>query len=275
MSVTILDGPVGTELDARGVRTELPLWSAHGLIVAPDVVRAIHRDYAAAGATVHTANTFRTKRRTAGEPWRVLTELAVRLAREAVPAGHRVAGSIAPLEDCYRPDLSPRDAREEHREMASALAGAGVDVMLCETFPHVGEACVAVEEAVATGVPTWAAFTPGPDADLLTPAEVGEGARRAVGLGARAVLVNCVPVTRALDYVRALADAVGSDVPFGCYANSGYADAEVGFASLAVQDGARRYADEAARWVEAGARIAGSCCGTGPAHVAELARRFA
>jgi S-methylmethionine-dependent homocysteine/selenocysteine methylase len=34
----VLDGPLGTELAARGVATELPLWSASALGTAPDVV---------------------------------------------------------------------------------------------------------------------------------------------------------------------------------------------------------------------------------------------
>ncbi len=74
-----------------------------------------------AGAEVLTANTFRTHRRTLakgglGERSRELTALAVRLAREAATSAGRpifVAGSLAPLEDCYRPDLVPDDAALE------------------------------------------------------------------------------------------------------------------------------------------------------------------
>src|SRR5262245_32300435 len=109
--LTPLDGPVGTELAARGVATPAPLWSAWALVHAPDVLAAIHRDYVAAGATVHTANTFRTKRRSAPENWEALARKAVSVARAEAPVGQRVAGSIAPLEDCYRPDLSPVDPR--------------------------------------------------------------------------------------------------------------------------------------------------------------------
>src|SRR5512139_3194723 len=93
--ITILDGPMGSLLAARGIATPPPLWSAAALESAPAEVRRIHAEYAAAGATVHTANTFRTKRRQAGDAWRDLTRLAVRLAREAVPKTHLVAGSIA------------------------------------------------------------------------------------------------------------------------------------------------------------------------------------
>lgn len=270
--IVVLDGPLGTELDRRGVPTPLPRWSAGAIDDAPDVVRAIHADYARAGATVHTANTFRTKRRTVGDAWERLARRAVALARDAVPSGHRVAGSIAPLEDCYRPDLSPADPRPEHRELARALASAGVDVILCETFPHVGEALVAVEEAVRTGVPAWLSLTAGPDADLLTPAELEEGAREAVRRGAAAVLVNCVPADRTLAYVERLA-AIG--VPFGAYANAGRPDDRVGWRALDEEPerAAERYARIADAWIASGATLVGSCCGTGPAHVAQLAAR--
>ncbi|WP_437876985.1 homocysteine S-methyltransferase family protein [Sorangium sp. So ce513] len=270
--IVVLDGPLGTELAARGIETPSPLWSAAALLDARgcDVVRAIHRDYARAGATVHTANTFRARRRQAGAAWAELAARAVALAREAArEAGprHRVAGSIAPIEDCYRPDLSPADAREEHRELARVLASAGVDVLLCETFPHVGEALVALEEAVATGVEAWVSFTAGPEADLLSPEDVEVAAREAVARGARAVLVNCTPAARTLPYVERLA---GCGVPFGAYANAGAESEGLGWRAAPGGAAAARYADLARGWIEAGATIVGGCCGTGPEHIAAL-----
>jgi len=265
--VTILDGPMGTELIARGVSIPEPLWSARAIETAPEVIAAIHRDYAAAGATVHTTNTFRTKRRSAGERWEKLARKAVEIARLSVPNTHRVAGSIAPLEDCYRPDLSPPDPREEHREVCRVLADAGVDVLLCETFPHVGEALVATEEAVATGLPTWVAFTAGPEAELLSPADVEFGAREAAARGASVVLINCTRATKTLPYVEHLA-RVG--LPFGVFANAG--PIEDGLGWIESPDGPERYAALAAEWVRLGATFVGACCGLGPAHVRALQR---
>ena len=269
-AITLLDGPLGTELAARGVSTSLPLWSAAALDSAPEVVAAIHADYAAAGARVHTTNTFRTRPRDAGERWELLARRAVRLARDSVPAGHRVAGSIAPLADCYRPDLSPTDSRPEHRDLARLLAEEGVDLLLCETFAHVPEALVAVEQAVATGLPTWVSFTAGPDADLLTPARLAAGAREAVALGAAAVLINCTSATRTLPYVRALAEL---GVPCGAYANAGAPDDAIGWRT-SPEPGAEAYLKLARAWVDAGATILGACCGTGPAHIRALAQYF-
>ncbi|MCS6899430.1 MAG: homocysteine S-methyltransferase family protein [Myxococcales bacterium] len=261
----LLDGALGTELSARGIPTPAPLWSAQALETHPEVVAAIHRGYVEAGAEIHTANTFRTRRRDAGERWEQLTRRAVELARASVPAGHRIAGSIAPLADCYRPDLSPKNPRPEHREFCRLLAVSGVDLLLCETFPHVGEALVAVEEAAATGLPVWVSFTAGPDGSLLTNMQVRQGARGAVERGASAVLINCTAASKILPFVETLAE-VG--VPFGVYANAGDPSEGIGWGE--VPDGPARYAALAVRWVEAGATIVGGCCGTGAAHIVAL-----
>lgn len=267
--ITILDGPMGTELIARGVALDGPAWSAIAIDRAPAVIAAIHRDYAAAGATVHTACTFRTKARQVGDRWEDLTRRAVAIARASVPSSHLVAGSLAPLEDCYRPDLSPRHARPEHRAMAQALARAGVDRILVETFPHAGEAIVAVEEAVATGVVTWLAVTAGPRAELLTPSEARDVLRRARDAGAAALFINCVEAARTSPFVEAIADL---GVPFGAYANAG----GEGEGDAWRPDGdLARYVAHASRWARAGATIIGGCCGTTPAHIAAIATRFA
>jgi S-methylmethionine-dependent homocysteine/selenocysteine methylase len=269
MTIVLLDGPMGTELARRGVPVPAPAWSAHALDAAPEVVAFIHRDYAVAGATVHTANTFRTRRRTVGESWEGLARRAVRIARGSIPAGHRVAGSIAPIEDCYRPDRSPGKAsRAAHAELSRVLAEAGVDVLLCETFPHPVEAAVAVGAAVETGVETWVALTAGPDGSLMTPKQMREAAHACAEEGAHVVLVNCTPATHTLRYVEGLA---GVGVSFGAYANAGSVEDRVGWGAD-DDEGSARYAALAPAWLEAGATVLGGCCGTGPAHIAALAR---
>ena len=86
-------------------------------------------------------------------------------------------------------------------------------------------------------------------------------------LGPQAVLVNCVPATRTRPYVEALA-ALG--VPFGAYANAGDPEEGLGW-SADPSAAAAAYCALANEWIDAGATLVGSCCGTGPAHVAALA----
>lgn len=266
----LLDGPMGTELAARGVPTPPPGWSAYALETRPEVVRAVHAEYVRAGAELHRANTFRTQPRVFPDRFVELARVAVSLAREA--GAVRVAGSLSPVEDCYRPDLAPSaaEARRTHRAVAEALRDAGVDLIVCETFPHAGEALVAVEEAARTGLEAWVALTAGPDATLMTPEALEHAARDAARAGAVAVLVNCTAAARTLPYVERLS-RVG--VPFGAYANAGAEGEGLGWGADPAS-AADAYAELASRWIDAGASIVGGCCGTGPTHVAELARRF-
>lgn len=271
--VKILDGAMGTELGRRGVSLGERGWSVGAITGAPEVIVEVHRSYAAAGARWHRGNTFRAQPRVTGE-YRQLARRACELARAGVAlagvAGpQRFVGSMAPIEDCYRPDLSPpeEEARREHRQIAEALAEAGFDMIVCEAFPHAGEAVIAVEEAAETGLEVWASLTAGPDASLMTPAAMAAAARDCVIAGATAVLVNCTAATKTLPYVEALATA---GVEFGAYANAGEESERLGWGAP-PEEAAARYAELAAAWARAGATILGGCCGTGPAHVAALA----
>lgn len=271
MAVEILDGAIGTELVSRGLKLDGLDWSARALDEAPALLAEVHADYARAGAMLHTANTFRTQPRVLGDRWREALGAAVRIARDAVPSGCRVLGSMAPVEDCYRPDLSPGEsARADHREVASALAGAGCVALLCETFADETEALVAAEEAVATGLPAWLSLTAGPFGDLVSSEEVGRIARRAAQTGIERVLVNCVAASLAQPYVDAIASA---GLPFGVYANAGGKDEGLGW-EASGRRAADAYAALAQVWVDAGATVIGGCCGTTPLHIEALAERF-
>jgi S-methylmethionine-dependent homocysteine/selenocysteine methylase len=161
-SPLLLDGAIGTLLAERGVDTGLPLWSAGALLAAPAAVRRIHMEYLLAGADILTTDTFRTTGRTfvaAGLPddSAEFTAQAVALALEARAQTGRtealIAGSMGPLEDCYRPDLVPPEdnIRREQREHADRLVKAGADFLFLETMGTIGEACIAAACACATG----------------------------------------------------------------------------------------------------------------------------
>ena len=267
--ITLLDGPVGTELEARGIPPSHDCWSAKAIDSAPQIIASIHQDYASHGATVHTASTFRTNQRASGHLWRQRTLAAVNLVRQAVPANHRVAGSIAPVEDCYRPDLSPGfRAEAEHHQMAELLAEAGCDLILCETFCHREEAITVTKAASGCNLETWVALTAGPQADLLTPGAMAELATEVVDLGASAVLVNCTPARETLRFLEAIIET-GIPVAIGAYANAGNPADNLGWKTDG-ESGFNRYARLAQKWIDQGATIVGGCCGTGPGHIGAI-----
>ncbi|HEU5249227.1 MAG TPA: homocysteine S-methyltransferase family protein [Thermoanaerobaculia bacterium] len=274
----LLDSAMGTELQRRGANTRLPLWSAWALVEVPELVSAIHRDEVSGGAEVLTANTFRTHRRTlekgglgarAGE----LTALAVRLAREAAGEVGRevlVAGSLSPLEDCYRPDLVPEDdaLSREHHEQAERLAAAGVDLILLETHNTVRELAAAARAARASGLPIVASMVTNGSGRLLSGEPIEDAVRAVEPLGPAALSINCVPARR-LGFDLSRLAATAPEFPLGAYGNLGMPEDESGW-TFSGELAPDAYADCARRWIAAGARIIGGCCGTTSAHTTAL-----
>lgn len=280
----LLDAAMGSDLDRRGLATTLPLWSARGLLDRPDLVRQIHLENLLAGADIITTNTFRTTGRTlryAGlDPRRAaeLDSLAVRLAADACGEANRedalIAGSIAPLEDCYLPvfETPPDMASQEHAAQARNLAAAGADFLMVETMPTVAEARIALQAALGTGLPATIGFVCGPPVDggpvrLLSGETLREAVEAVTPLGPAAILVNCAPPPV---ITAALAELVEfTDLPTGGYANVGHVDDHVGWSPAGGMTG-EQYAEHALRWLQMGARVVGGCCGTHPVHTAAL-----
>ena len=278
--VVLLDGAVGTELTRRGVSTQLPLWSAAALETHPDVVLQIHRDYVAAGAQIIIANSFRTTtfsyaaagmeppdaRRKAYQ----MTRRAVDLARQAVNGNPAwVAGSMAPVADCYTPgDYPGREvAARTYGELAGWLAEAGVDLLLLETQITLEELQVALQAAIATGLPVLVSFLAGSDMRLLGGAPLAEAVALAELEGAEGVLVNCVTLETADAIVPTLSRLTA--LPLGIYANAGVSPPKKdGTIDQAHSD--KRFAESVVRWIENGVSMVGGCCGTTPETIATV-----
>ncbi|NDU71375.1 homocysteine S-methyltransferase family protein [Actinomadura sp. DSM 109109] len=286
-----LDGATATELQRAGMSVDGPWWTNRAMNTEADRtrLRGIHRGYLGAGAQVITANTFRCNLRAlsrlglfdAGLAWMV--HAAVGVAQSAVRAAQeeraqdadtpRIAGSVGPVEDCYRPDLVPPDdeLRTEHRWLATELMRVGVDLVLVETMNTEREARIALEEAQRAGARAWVGFVCDADARLLSGEKLADVAAAAERDGAEAVLVNCTGPTDSEAALRALRDACSG--PVGAYPNiedrdgiprSAHVDRHVPAAL-----GPDAFADLIARWDEEfSLDVVGGCCGTTPDHLA-------
>lgn len=278
----LLDGAMGTELSRRGLPTDLPLWSAAALLTQIDFVESIHRDYAAAGADILVANTFRTNPRTlqrAGLAHRgaELNGAAVDAARRAAASGGggrhiRVAASVAPVEDCYRPDLVPAEVLldHEHARLVEWLIPAAPDLLWIETINTVREARAACRAAHAAGLAFAISFVTNEAAELLSGEPLSATVEAVLPFSPLALGLNCIPpagMTRNLPELARLVEGAG--VGIAAYAHIGNPDPLTGwtFSESMTPD---EYAAHAVRWLAAGATIVGGCCGTTPAHIAKL-----
>lgn len=270
----LLDGAMGTEIQRRGIPVDLPLWSSYALLSNPDIVSEIHLSYVQAGVDVLTTNTFRTQRRTLAKAGieretRGLNQLAVKLAVEAANTASKevlVAGSLAPLEDCYRPDISPREGFEEFRELTDIFADSGCNLILVETMNNFSEARNAIMASQLSGLPYWLSVTPSNNDPLrlLSGELIDEVIRMAEGEGVSVLLVNCASTTNIEISVSYLNE--NTKLPFGGYANNGIFDDEFGWRFEGELE-LTKFSSHINKLLSLGADVLGGCCGIGPEHI--------
>lgn len=287
--ITLLDGGMGQELVARSGDDPTPLWATRVMLDHPGLVRDIHADYFAAGATIATTNTYaihhdRLSRFGLDPMFQALHLRALAEAHEARAAhgSGRIAGSLGPLQASYRPDLTEAvaEAAPKYAEIARILA-PHVDLILIETAASVEAAEGAVIGAQAAGRPVWLSVSVDDhDGTKLRSGEAVADLARLLQHEVAALLANCSVPEAMADALAAL-KAMGK--PFGAYAN-GFTHISGNFLKDAptVKELTHRhdltpekYADFAMAWVGMGATIVGGCCEVGPSHIRHLRDRLA
>jgi 5-methyltetrahydrofolate--homocysteine methyltransferase len=146
----LLDGAMGTELMARGLRAGKDCAESWNL-ERPDDVRRIHQAYFAAGADVVQTNTFggtRIRLSAFGRQTDVrnVNVAGALLARELRPAGVLIAASVGPTGAIPPPEGKADliELEDAYAEQAMALAEGGVDIIHVETMYHPKEARAAL-----------------------------------------------------------------------------------------------------------------------------------
>jgi homocysteine S-methyltransferase len=308
-SPLVLDGALANELERRGADLRDPLWSAKLLIERPDLIRTVHLDYFRAGADLATTATYQAtfegfaKRGIEGRAAARLMRNAVALAAAAREefwndranrAGRLrplIAASIGPYgamladgsEYRGRYGLSEAALREFHRPRLAVLTAAGADLLACETLPCLSEALAlarALEEFPGTFA--WISFSCRDGSSTSEGEDIGDCVARLNEFPQiAAVGVNCT----APQYIASLIARMRACTakPLVVYPNSGERfdphtkswSAEACSAPAAGATGGATAAPEALAsrvrgWHEAGARLIGGCCRTGPDHVAVI-----
>lgn len=268
----LFDGAMGTELYARGAEQGRALEELN--LTDPSLVGAVHRDYIAAGADVIETNTFLASRFHLAEHYleHLVTEInrtGAWLAVEARNASGRpvlVAGSIGPLGRPIEPVGAIKRASAERifAEQIEALVEGGVDLLVFDTFTalHELELAVGVANKVAPNVPVVAQFSFDDEARAADTARALIETlrhRRTAAVG-----TNCGSGPQAaLEIGRRLLEA--GAVTVSALPNAGLPHREGG--RLVYTAGPDYFAQAARQLIDAGVRIVGGCCGTGPSHI--------
>jgi S-methylmethionine-dependent homocysteine/selenocysteine methylase len=285
--LVVIDGGMGTELEAQGATMDHDAWSGVVNLSDPALVRRVHEDYVRAGADVLITNTFMSgigplERAGEGEGFVRANRNAVQAARQAAGAAVRpvaIAGSIS-VTQLGAPEAGGGRGSDEHRRLRDGysrqiqlLAAEGVDLIALEMVDHPRYAEPAVEAAVSAGLPVWLGLCVhaderdhGEGAARIT-AEHRQVARLAQGDAFDAVCVMHTDIDD-VDEVLALV-AESWKGPVGAYPHHGvWRRPSWQFLDLAPQ----RFADLARGWRAAGVGMIGGCCGIGPGHIAALDR---
>ncbi len=268
--VVLFDGGTGTEIYSRGAFLNVCYEQLN--LDRPGLVEEVHRAFAHAGADVVETNTFGASRprlepHGLGDRVREVNREAARIARRAVGSGVLVAGSVGPLGIRLEPwgPTTVEEATGLFREQVEGLVEGGVDLVVLETFADLVEIRAAIRAVRETcDLPVVALMTV--DEEGRSPEGVPAEwlARKLEESAADVVGVNCsVGPAPMLSVVETLG-AVCSR-PIAALPNAGLPrNVEGRLIYLASPSYMARYVR---RFVAAGARVVGGCCGVTPDHV--------
>jgi methionine synthase / methylenetetrahydrofolate reductase (NADH) len=271
-SPVLCDGAMGTLLYAKGIFINRSYDELN--LSQPDLIRGIHHDYLQSGAEIietntFGANSFRLGRHSLADKVRDINRVGARLAREAAKSFDVwVAGSVGPLGTRIEPlgKTSFQEARDAFHEQIEALVQGGVDLLILETFGYLEEihqAILAAREVVPS-MPLVAQVTIDEDGNCLDGSDPETFAPKLAEWGADVIGCNCsvgpVAMLDAMERVRA-----ATSLPLAAQPNAGIPRSV---------DGRNIYlcspeymASYARKFVAAGVRVVGGCCGTTPDHI--------
>ena len=296
--VIILDGAVGTQLQASGVPMHGTAWAAAALQTHPYTVRHVHEAYIKAGADIITTNSYASARHNLeplglGDSTAELNIRAVVLAKEARERAARdrpvyIAGSVSNFGlgtgseprskgAVRRVAITAEQARANLREQAEILVEAGVDFLLAESTGSLEHRKWVSEACSVPGVPKWVGFKVHVD-----PAD------RVVKVG----YTSDVPLTVALAEViplgGSLLNVFHSNVddtaaalplvmeqwsgPVGVYPEAARPDYTATWRDPTIETTLtpKDFVGLARQWVAQGVQVIGGCCGIGVEYIRPL-----
>ncbi len=273
--VLLGDGATGSFLNRQGIPRGACLEESN--LSRPDLVREIHQNYVDAGSHVIMTNSFganrlRLARFRLDSRVAEINALSARLAKEVV--GTRdvwVGGSVGPLmRKATDPELSADDQRSIFREQMAALLDGGVDCVFIENFSELDELLLAWEVYRGlTDLPAICALAVSMEGRLLS----GEGLTEAwstlrqagvpvVGLNATVGPMNCISLLSQQE--------IKPEDRISIYPNAGKPEFYDGYVNYAASP--EYFASLLPDLVAEGARLIGGDYGTGPEHIAEMAK---
>ncbi len=273
-SVYVFDGAIGTRFYDKGIYINRSYDELN--LNAPDLVREVHEEYVRAGADIIETNSFgatRHKLKQYGLENKLheINLASAMIARQAAGDDVFVAGAIGPLDlriEPYGP-TSFEEAEEMFAEQVKPLLEGGVDLFVLETFSDLSE----IQQAINSirnlcNLPIIAQITIQTDGKTVFGATPEIFTKRLEQWGADVIGVNCgvgpTHILNALESMREITDRKLSAQP-----NAGLPrDVQGRQFYMCSPEYMSKFAK---RFIKAGAKFIGGCCGTTPKHIKMIA----
>jgi methionine synthase / methylenetetrahydrofolate reductase(NADPH) len=268
----LCDGAMGTLLYGKGIFINRCYDEMN--VSQSEMIVDLHHQYLQAGAEIIETNTFggnrfRLERHSLADKVHDINLAGARLARNAAKSFDVwVAGAVGPLGIRIEPlgKTSFEEARAAFREQIAALVEGGVDLVVLETFGYIEELHQAILAArdVAPKLPLVAQVTIDEDGNCLDGSTPETFTPRLEEWGVDVIGCNCsvgpVAMLDAIERVRAL-----TSLPLSAQPNAGVPRSVEGRNIYLCSP--EYMASYARKFVSAGVRLIGGCCGTTPDHI--------
>lgn len=268
----ISDGAMGSNLIARGLPPGIA--AEQWALEQPEKIKGLHKEFIDIGSDIILTSTFgasgiRLARSGLSGRVKEVNEAAVLLSKAAA-AGKDIliAGSMGPLGEILQPFgvLTKSAAYDNYYQQALVLSETGVDFLLIETQFDVAEAGIAVKAALqASHLPVICSFSFDRGRKSMMGITPSHFAQEIEPLGVAALGINC---GRSLsDNLTALEELTqATNLPIWFKPNAGLPIIDInGQAHYDVSP--QEMGSQVERWMKAGAKFIGGCCGTTPAHI--------
>ncbi len=272
--ILICDGAMGTMLYAKSISPEHCYEYLN--LEKPQLIEDLHREYILAGANIIETNTFGanyTKLVKFGKEKQVgqINVAGVEIAKKAAGNNVFIAGSIGPLSRFGADNhLTDQQIYDIYKEQILALANAGIDLFILETFSnleHVRIALVVCKKETNLPVVAQMAFLDGLHTSYGN--SISSMVNVLVQENVDILGANCgngpANIFEVVNNLANLTDKFISAQP-----NAGYPQAVDG--RMLYLSSPEYFANYAQKIVSAGANIVGGCCGTTPEHIRLIAR---
>ena len=282
----ILDGGMGQELLARGVKPISNLWSATALMNKDyhQIIKDCHLDFINSGAEIILTNTFGCRRRRLEENqienrFEELNTTAVKLAKQSVQESGKkvlIAGSLPPQNFTYLPELGDKRKIKKNFYDQAKILNEGVDLFYLDVLSSFDEIEIAVQSIKDFNKPFVIGIHFKKNGLLPSGEKLRDVIEKVKNFKPTAITGSCVAYE---DVMKVKNDFLNSGLPFGFKVNA-FREIPVGWKpdssnpNLALGKNeditVLKFQEISKEFIDMGAKLIGGCCEIKPAHIKKI-----